>query len=266
MRRSFKERMRSGEILLGAAITTPEPDIAEFMGVLGFDWFWIDMEHCPLDFKDVETILQALGRSTAAPIVRVPWNDPVYVKRALDLGPAGVIIPWVNNKEEAEAAVRACLYPPEGMRGCGPRRAAWRKGFAEYVREANKNVVIVVQIETREAVRNLKEILSVPGIDGTMVGPADLSASLGYLGHPDHPEVTKTIEYIARAHEGTPVVPGIASNPKDSEDHIRMGFRLVNVGSDLGFMEMAAKETLRRLRRLLKKGSRRSCINGKEKS
>jgi len=116
--------------LIGGAITTPEPDVAELLGMLGFDWLWIDMEHCPLDFKDAETILQALGGSTSAPIIRVPWNDPVYIKRTLDLGPAGVIVPWVNSREEAEAAVRACLYPPEGIRGCGPRRAAPRRWYS----------------------------------------------------------------------------------------------------------------------------------------
>lgn len=253
---SFKERMRSKDVLIGAMIETPEPDVAELMGTLGFDWFWIDMEHCPLDFKHVQTILQAIGKSEAASLVRVPWNDPVYIKRALDLGPSGVIVPWVNSEEEARKAVIACKYPPEGIRGCGPRRPTWYKDFTKYVREANEEVVIVVQIETNDAIRNLRKILSVPGVDGTMVGPADLSASLGHLGYLKDPEVLDAIKVIVDTHKGTPVCPGIASNPEDAEKHIEMGFRLLNVGSDLGFMTAAATETLRRLRNYLKTGHR----------
>ena len=249
----FKERIRSGEILLGTVISTPEPDIAEFMSTLGFDWFWIDMEHCPLEIKDVQTIIQAAGRSDVTPIVRVPWNDPVYIKRALDVGAAGVIVPWVNNGREAEAAVKACMYPPEGIRGCGPRRPVWYEDFRRYMDEANSRVIVIVQIETGEAIRNLDEILSVPGVDGTMIGPSDLSASLGYRGDPDSREVQRVIRSVAEAHKGTNVCPGIASNPRDAEKHIEMGFRLVNVGSDIGFMGMAARETLKRLRRFLKR-------------
>ncbi|MBO3753933.1 MAG: 2,4-dihydroxyhept-2-ene-1,7-dioic acid aldolase [Candidatus Brockarchaeota archaeon] len=248
---SFKERMRSEDVLIGAMIETPEPDVAELMGTLGFDWFWIDMEHCPLDFKHVQTILQAIGKSEAASLVRVPWNDPVYIKRALDLWPTGVIVPWVNSRDEAVKAVSACKYPPEGIRGCGPRRPVWYRSFTEYVREANESVVIIVQIETVDALKNLSEILSVPGIDGTMVGPADLSASLGYLGYPDKPEVVEVIRHVAEMHRGTNVCPGIASNPKDAEKHIKLGFRLLNVSSDLGFMRMAAVETLKQIREFL---------------
>jgi 2-keto-3-deoxy-L-rhamnonate aldolase RhmA len=249
---SFKERMKNGEVLIGSMIETPEPDVAELMSTLGFDWFWIDMEHCPLDYKNVQTILQAVNRSEAATLIRVPWNDPVYIKRALDLGPTGVIVPWVNNRDEARRAVAACKYPPEGVRGCGPRRPVWYRGFAEYVKEANEKVVVVVQIETSDALKNLREIISTPGVDGTMVGPADLSASLGHLGNPNDPEVVEAIRYVVKTHVGTKVCPGIASNPKDAEEHIGLGFRLVNVGSDLGFMRMAATEVLHRIRNCLK--------------
>jgi len=248
----FKERMKGGDVLIGSVIETPEPDVAELMGTIGFDWFWIDMEHCPLDVKHVQTILQALGRSETATLVRVPWNDPVYVKRVLDLGPTGVIIPWINNVEEARKAVMACKYPPEGVRGCGPRRPTWYRDFTNYVREANENVVVVVQIETADAVRNLMEIISVPGVDGTIVGPADLSASLGHLGYPDNPEVLDAIKTIVDMHRGTAVCPGIASNPEDAERHIEMGFRLVNIGSDLGFMKIAAANALNKVRNYLK--------------
>lgn len=146
----------------------------------------------------------------------------------------------------------ACKYPPEGIRGCGPRRPVWYKGFAEYVREANENVVVIVQIEADDALRNLREIISVTGVDGTMVGPADLSASLGHLGHPDDPGVVEAIRYVVKTHSGTNVCPGIASNPRDAEKHIEQGFRLVKIGSDLGLMRMAAAETLHKIRNYLR--------------
>ncbi|MCX8171878.1 MAG: aldolase/citrate lyase family protein, partial [Candidatus Bathyarchaeota archaeon] len=171
----FKDRLKGGELLLGTILSTPEPDIAEFMSTLGFDWFWIDMEHCPIEIKSVQTILQAIRGSRAASLVRVPWNDPVYIKRVLDLGPDGVIIPWVNSKSDAENAVKYCRYPPKGIRGCGPRRPIWFRGFTEYVTKADEELVIIVQIETREAVENARNIVSVEGLDATIIGPADLS-------------------------------------------------------------------------------------------
>ncbi|OYT65264.1 4-hydroxy-2-oxo-heptane-1,7-dioate aldolase [Candidatus Bathyarchaeota archaeon ex4484_205] len=248
----LKDRLRSGEILLGACIETPEPDYAEVMGLIGFDWLWIDMEHCPFSIKDVETTLQALQSTDAGILVRVPWNDFVYIKRVLDLGPDGVIVPWINSSREAEEAVEACRYPPEGIRGCGPRRVAWRRGFEEYVKNANKEVVVVLQIETGEAVRNLDEILKVDGVDATFIGPADLSANLGHIGELDNTEVLETIREVLRRHEGKEICPGIAATPGSAQRYIEMGFRLVSVGSDLGFMRMKAEEILRKLRSLLK--------------
>jgi len=246
---NFKVRLRSGEVLLGAVLSTPEPDIAEFMSTLGFDWFWIDMEHCPLEIKSVQTILQAIRGSGVASLVRVPWNDPVHIKMVLDLGPDGVIIPWVNSRIDAENAVKYCMYPPRGIRGCGPRRPTWFRVFTEYVTKANEEIVIVAQIETKEAVENIKEIISVKGLDATMVGPADLSASLGFLGRPESPKVYEAIEKVLAAHEGANVVPGIASTPESVEKHIGMGFKLVSVGGDLGFIAIGAKEALRKIRR-----------------
>lgn len=246
----FKSRLKTNETLLGAAISTPEPDIAEFMSTLGFDWFWIDMEHCPLEIKSVQTILQAIRGSGVASLVRVPWNDPVYIKRVLDLGPDGVIIPWINNKIDAENAVKYCMYPPRGIRGCGPRRPTWFRDFTEYVTKANDEIVIVAQIETKEAVENVREIISTEGLDATIIGPADLSASLGFLGHPESAVVARAIKSILEAHKGSNVVPGIASGINHVEKYLRMGFKLICVGSDLDFLAMGAREVLRRIKKL----------------
>ncbi|MEM1607597.1 MAG: aldolase/citrate lyase family protein [Candidatus Bathyarchaeia archaeon] len=245
----FKDRLKGGEPLLGAVISTPEPDIAEFMSTLGFDWFWIDMEHCPLEIKSVQTILQAIRGSGVASLVRVPWNDPVYIKRVLDLGPDGVIIPWVNNRVEAENAVKYCMYPPKGIRGCGPRRPVWFRGFTEYVTKADEEVVIAVQIETKEAVEKIKDIVSVKGLDATIIGPADLSASLGFLGHPENPAVAEAIRTVLEAHKGTSVTPGIFSGINNVERYLEMGFKLICVGSDLDFLAAGAKEALRKVKK-----------------
>ncbi|MEM1989603.1 MAG: aldolase/citrate lyase family protein [Candidatus Bathyarchaeia archaeon] len=247
--KTFKVRLKSGEPLLGTVISTPEPDIAEFMSTLGFDWFWIDMEHCPLEIKSVQTILQAIRGSDVASLVRVPWNDPVYIKRVLDLGPDGVIIPWVNSRTDAENAIRYCMYPPKGIRGCGPRRPVWFRVFTEYVTRADEEVVIVTQIETREALENIRGILSVKGLDATMIGPADLSASLGFLGNPKSPVVTEAIKRILEAHKGTDVVPGIFSSADDAGKYLEMGFKLICIGSDLDFLARGAKEALNKIKK-----------------
>ena len=241
-----KEKLWRGEPAFGVAVTTPSTDVAEILASAGFDWMFIDMEHAPLDVKDVQLILQAIDGSGVTPIVRVPWNDPVAIKRVLDLGAMGVIVPWVNSEEEAARAVAACKYPPRGVRGCGPRRAA-RYGLEtlEYLRRADDDVMVIVQIETAKALRALSDILSVDGVDATFVGPMDLSASLGHLGNPDHPEVVEAIRRIAEAHRGTKVAPGIASSPSKVAEHLRMGYRFINVDSDCGILTRGAAASLR---------------------
>ncbi len=250
----LKEKLSMGEPAFGAAISVPCMDVAEALASLGFDWLFIDMEHAPLGFRDVQNILQAVEHTGATPVVRVPWNDPVYVKRVLDLGVYNVIIPWVNSREEAEAAVRACRYPPRGIRGCGPRRASlYGLKMREYLESADSEVMVIVQVETVKAVKNLKDILSVEGVGATLVGPADLSASLGFLGQLDRPEVKETIRKIAEAHAGTGVIPGIATSPSGAVEYLEMGFRLLSVGGDIGFMIDSGRRVLEKLKSLKKK-------------
>jgi len=247
-----KRKLKRGEIAIGAAITTSSPDIAEMLSNLGFDWLFIDMEHAPLNIGDVQLILQAIEQSNITPIVRVPWNNPVVIKRVLDIGAMGVIVPWVNSKEEAEAAVKACKYPPKGIRGCGPRRAAkYGLETLNYLRLADEEIMVVVQIETAKAVKSIREILLVEGVDATLVGPMDLSASLGHLGNPDHPEVKETIRMIAKAHAGTNVAPGIASSLSKVEEHLKMGFRFLNVTSDCDLIVRGGREAIKFVKKLV---------------
>lgn len=247
-----KRKLKRGEVAIGVAITTPSPDIAEMLSNLDFDWFFIDMEHAPLEVKDVQLILQAIESSNITPIVRVPWNDPVIIKRVLDLGAMGIIVPWINSKEEAEKAVKACKYPPNGIRGCGPRRASkYGLDTLNYLRMANEEIMVVVQIETINAVKSIKDILSVKGIDATLVGPMDLSASLGYLGNPDHPKVKEIIYRIAKAHIGTEVAPGIASSVSKIKEHLEVGFKFVNVTSDCDLIIRGGQEAIRIVKRII---------------
>ena len=240
-----KEKIKRGEIALGVAITISSPEVTEILANLGFDWLFIDMEHAPLEVKDVEHIIQAIEYTDVTPIVRVPSNDPVVIKRVLDVGALGIIVPLVSSRKDAEHALRACKYPPRGIRGCGPRRAAlYGLKLEEYLNRADEEIMVVIQIETKEAVNNLKEILQVKGIDATFVGPMDLSASYGLLGQPNHPKIKEIIRKIAKAHKGTGVIPGIASSIDMLKEHIAMGYKLINIASDCGLIIDKGKEII----------------------
>ncbi|MEM2991143.1 MAG: aldolase/citrate lyase family protein, partial [Halobacteria archaeon] len=197
MKNTTKEKLRRGEVVIGAVIGTCNLDIVEIMSRMNFDWLWFDTEHSPLNAELLQPMLQVARGGRCTPIVRVAWNDQVLIKKALDVGAYGLIIPWINNRAQAEAAVRASKYPPQGLRGFGPRWVATSGGDRlEYTKTANDEILIIAQIETREALDNLEEILTTPGIDAYLIGPNDLAASLGHLGDIHHPEVEKAIENI----------------------------------------------------------------------
>ena len=146
---------------------------------MGFDYFVFDTEHSPLNIYQTQTFMHAMRGDATSPIVRVWWNDIVAIKRALDIGAQGVLVPWINDKKAAELAVKATRYAPDGLRGCGPRRASLFD--PEYLETADDEIIVICQIETREAVDNIEEIASVEGVDVTYIGPSDLSASFGKI-------------------------------------------------------------------------------------
>ena len=178
MRNILKEKLKKGDPVIGTFVEIGHPDITEWLSRLGFDWILLDAEHGPLGYETLQRMMQSMKGSGCVPIVRPQWNDPVVIKRVLDIGAYGVLIPWVNSRDEAEKAVQACKYPPQGMRGYGPRRAAMLD--PDYFRTANEQLLIAVQVETQTALDNLDEILSVEGIDACYIGPYDLSCSLGF--------------------------------------------------------------------------------------
>ena len=198
MENRFKSNIGSGKVSLGCIITLSDLCVSELAGDCGMDFCWIDAEHAPHTIEGVHRHLIALRGTGCAGLVRVRANDPMLIKPYLDLAPDGVIIPMVNTAEQARAAVAACRYPLTGMRGCGVRRATHygMDDFFEYRKESEKKPLVIVQIEHIEAVRNLDEILDVPGIGSICIGPCDLSGSMGILNQMSDPELNKILDEV----------------------------------------------------------------------
>jgi 2-dehydro-3-deoxyglucarate aldolase len=195
----FRERLRNHEKLLGTMVTLPCAETAELLASFGFDWLFVDGEHGPLETGELTRILQAVNERAAC-IVRVPVAAEVPIKRALDLGAHGIIVPQVNTAEQAADVVRWARYPPEGARGVGLARAhGYGQRFAEYLESANREVAVVVQAEHAQAVANIESIVRVPGVDAVLLGPYDLSASLGKMGRVNDPEVVAAIGRVTGA-------------------------------------------------------------------
>ncbi len=223
------------------------PIACEMMSSLGFDYFVIDTEHAPLDIMTAQTLMQAMRPDTkTTPIVRVWWNDLVAIKRALDVGAPGILVPWVNTKKDAEMAVKATRYAPDGLRGCGPRRAALFD--PDYLKTADEEILVVVQIETKEAVANIEDICSVEGVDATYIGPADLSASHGHLGNMSHPEVQKAIDRVYEATMDAGLAAGIhQASGSTIPKRIEKGYNMVTLGNDLIYMKMGVENQFKEL-------------------
>ena len=209
----FKAKMASGRMCVGTVITLSDPAVSELAGDAGMDFTWIDAEHGPHTIESVMGHIMALRGTDCAPLVRVAWNDPVILKPVLDLAPAGVIIPMVCTAEEAKRAVAACKYPPAGIRGCGVRRGMkyGATPFADYLKTSESEPMVIIQIEHIDAVRNLDEILKVPGIDSICVGPCDLSASMGLLHDSNCEEVNKVVDEICAKTQEAGLLLGTAS-------------------------------------------------------
>lgn len=198
MKNLVKEKLKNGHKTIGGFLQTLSPVAAEIMSQCGFDWLIVDLEHAPGDFANLQTQLQAMNGSGVVPFARAPWNDAVAIKRILDTGVMGMLVPYVNTREEAEAAVAACKYPPRGFRGVAgsPRAAGYTGNAMPYLSTANAETIVMVAVETTEAVDNLDDILLVDDLDGIFIGPMDLASSMGYLGNPGHPEAQKRIAVI----------------------------------------------------------------------
>lgn len=231
--RSFRSRLAARERLFGTLLTMPSPAVAEMAADAGLDWLFLDMEHGTLDLAAVEAIAQAVGDRCAC-VVRVPINDRLWIGKVLDLGVAGVILPQVNSAEAARQGVFAAKYPPTGGRGVGVGRAArYGAALTDYLARANDETAVIVQIEHIEAVRNVEAIAAVPGVDALMVGPFDLSASLGQPGQLADPAVVDAIATVRAAGlaRGMPLSIFYPDAARALEA-ARAGFTLLPVATD----------------------------------
>ena len=240
----FADRLRRGERLIGTLVSLSAPEITELLALCGFDWLFIDAEHGAFDPHDTQKLLQAAGDCPC--VVRVPAADEVWIKKALDIGAAGIIVPQVNTAEEARAIVRSAKYTPDGNRGIGLARAhGYGLEFENYLREANLRTVVILQAESRAAVENIEEIVQVPGVDAILIGPNDLAASLGHLGKLNHPAVEEAIERIATACRNYDMRLGFFGGaPAAIEPYLGKGVTLITVGVDTLFLAQAARQAL----------------------
>jgi 4-hydroxy-2-oxoheptanedioate aldolase len=243
-RNTFKDALAAGGLQTGLWLALSDPYAAELCATCGFDWLLIDGEHAPNDLRTTLGALQAVAPYPAHPVVRVPKGDDALIKQVLDIGASTLLVPMVESAEQARQLVRATRYAPLGIRGVGSaiaRSARWTQ-YPQYLHEANERVCLLVQVETREALAQVEAIAAVDGVDGVFIGPADLSASMGLLGQPAHPEVRAAIidaiGRIARAGKA----PGIlcADEPL-ARVYIEAGARFVAVGVDTTLLAKTAK-------------------------
>ena len=249
MSNNFRQRLKSGKTLLGTMVTLPTAATAEILADIGFDWLFLDAEHGSLEYSDIQGILQAVGDRVAC-VVRLPAAAEVPIKKVLDLGAAGIIAPQVNTVDQAQDVVRYARYSPQGTRGVGLGRAhAYGMRFAEYLETANEQVAVLVQAEHIEAVENIESIVRVEGIDGSMLGPYDLSASLGKMGQLDDPAVVDAIERIFQACQSTGMPIGYFGVSADAvQPYLQRGYNLILAGVDTLHLGNAAKDLMNELK------------------
>jgi 2-dehydro-3-deoxyglucarate aldolase/4-hydroxy-2-oxoheptanedioate aldolase len=246
---NLKERITQGEPLIGSLVTMGDADVAEVMARVGFDYLWIETEHAPMGLERAQSLLQAVGGRCPC-LVRIPEKGEVWVKKALDTGCDGIVVPQIRSADEARQIVAWSLYPPAGQRSVGVSRAhGYGMAFQEYVDRVNDDLVIVLQAEHVEAVQNIESIVEVPGIDAVLVGPFDLSGSLGVLGQTDHPRVLEAIDMIRSHCQAAGMPLGIfAADTATAKRYLDQGFSLIALSMDAFFLWQSAREALTRVR------------------
>lgn len=241
-RNEFKQAVRERRLQIGLWSSLCSNIGAEIVAHSGFDWVLLDTEHSPNELPSLLSQLQALKGGTAAPVVRAAWNDPVLVKRILDIGAQSILLPYVQTAEEARRAVQAVRYPPVGMRGVAASSRASNYGRVNgYLTKADAEICLLVQVETGSALDQIEAIASVEGVDGVFIGPADLSASLGHLGNAQHPEAQAAIkdaaQRLAKVGKAAGILTGVEAEAKR---YIEWGYNFVAVGTDTVLLRAAA--------------------------
>lgn len=246
----FKRALAQGRTLFGAWLTSGTPSTAEALGFMGFDFLVVDMEHTPLETHHMVDTLRAIAGTPASAVVRMPWNDMVMVKRALDGGAQSILMPFVQDADEARRAASFTRYPPHGVRGVAGMHRGNRYGTAaDYFASGHDELCVMVQVETAQALERLPAIASVPGIDSIFVGPSDLAASMGHLGEPGHADVQAALRTAAERCRAAAKPCGIiGANPDFTAKYVQYGYNWIAIGSDMGFMAGRAQEWLARAR------------------
>ncbi|HSV58097.1 MAG TPA: HpcH/HpaI aldolase/citrate lyase family protein [Variovorax sp.] len=251
---TFKQAMRAGKTQIGLWVGLADGYAAEILAGAGFDWLLIDGEHAPNDLRSVLAQLQAISSAWSAqgdpadrsqPIVRVPVGETALIKQYLELGAQTLLVPMVDTAEDAQRLTRAMRYPPEGIRGMGnalARSSRWQS-YPRYIHEANEQVCLLVQAETAEALKNIDAIAATPGVDGVFIGPADLSASMGFPGQPEHPQVQAAIaDAIARILRAGKAPGILAMTDEQTHKWLDAGALFVAVGVDTVVLKSAASQ------------------------
>lgn len=250
---TFKQAMQAGEQKIGLWVGLADGYVAEILAGTGFDWLLVDGEHAPNDVRSVLAQLQGISSTWSAqpeaershPVVRVPVGDTTLLKQYLDIGAQTILVPMVDTAEQAARMVRGMRYPPEGIRGMGSAlaRASRWQAYPNYLHEANAQTCLLVQTETVEAMKNLDAIAATPGVDGVFIGPADLSASMGFVGQPNHPEVQAVIaDAIARIRKAGKAAGILSTTEEQARKWLAAGAQFVAVGVDTILLTAAAKQ------------------------
>lgn len=249
-RNRFKQAIAAGQVQIGLWSSLCNSIAAEIVADSGFDWILFDSEHSPNEIPGLMAQLQASARGTASAIVRPAWNDAVLIKRVLDIGAQSILVPYVQDAEEARRAVAAIRYPPAGIRGVAAASRASRYGrVTDYLKKADSEICLLVQVETRAALDRLEAIAAVDGVDGVFIGPSDLSASFGHIGNPQHAEVQKALEDGVRRLKAIGKPAGILTlSEEEARRYVGWGYTFVAVGSDIGLLARGADALAKRFK------------------
>ncbi|MDP6457916.1 MAG: aldolase/citrate lyase family protein [Candidatus Bathyarchaeota archaeon] len=248
MKNLVKRKLKAGKPSIGTWITVGHPDVSMYLADLGFDWLVCDMEHGPFGPETYHFMVQTMlyNRENCLPMARIPWNDLIWAKKAMDAGATGLVIPRVETAEMAQETVRIMKYPPKGERGAGPRLAAFQD--PDYFTTVNEESLVVVMIETQRGLDNIDEIFAVEGVDACFVGPSDFTLDMGIHRQYTHPRFTDALDRIIRAGEEYGVAPGMhcqtSSGPTNISNAIEQGFKFCAVSSDVGFLRAAAADAI----------------------
>ncbi len=242
--KSIRHRTLSGELMIGTFLNLGSHITAEIAGLAGFDWVLVDLEHGAGDYESLLCQLQAIESTPTTPIVRIVWNEAPHFKRVLDLGASGIMVPYVNNAEEAQRAVASMSYPPKGIRGVAKynRACGFGESFESYFNQVNDHLLTVVQIETEESVENAEAIAAVNGVDVLFLGPLDLGINLGTYPKKDHPRFREAVRKVAAACQKNGKAAGInLGQSEEIELAIADGYRFISLGSDSGLVARGMK-------------------------